>query len=514
MNLSEVTPITRPDLYFLPRTVGVETVYDVDQEDISVSIGVKALRRRSECGISQVRFHDDRLELWELVEGETAPVLRAEARLVGEIWAGGAWQARAFTFAQAEISKLDARTFRAVVQKTISGIGIIFGQQMELSHGLCKHAFYLDAPGRLVRLKWQVRLHVPENAEGDGWRPKGVRYSIADYPGATDHVRVDNGDGTIDHQWTFEPSGKTCDAADGRTALQRYQAHAGLFVDPYLSVADQSTYWDVTCDGYNVRVYYGDQTTDIARIYEENVNIARLHANLYEDSVFYFNFDTSRVVTLLVNTPSFVALKIIGTLRSTGGGTALVDLDYISWYVYLYPRRMIIDCEISVSGDGIITSGTSPNNSLIRFLLESITGLLCYYSTNGSTETQATYSNSTTAIYHGGFETDQFDIVGAPLYIGNTPSNYLYVVNDWAICICYTPSTLSASTKYRQCWDYLFDASASQTNTIRLAWGNQCSDQAMTDPNPGVAVTGLTDPLSLGSSGFASDGAWHFDGRV
>jgi len=48
----------------------------------------------------------------------------------------------------------------------------------------------------------------------------------------------------------------------------------------------------------------------------------------------------------------------------------------------------------------------------------------------------------------------------------------------------------------------------------RMTLGNQAKDTTMADPTgTGDWVTGLTDPLTIGVDGFASDGAWHVNGE-
>ena len=110
-----------------------------------------------------------------------------------------------------------------------------------------KLTFSIDRSGSTVRCVWEITLESGWNwRDPDNLTDKDVWWDISDYTGNVD----DSVNGQV-RTVTFEPAG----VADSLT------------VDPYLSVEDKASYYAVYCDGFTIRVYHGDQTTGMARLY-------------------------------------------------------------------------------------------------------------------------------------------------------------------------------------------------------------------------------------------------------
>lgn len=362
MHVIEISPEKTPERFFLPRADD-PTIHDVVSEAIDPASfadaidAIRILRKRVYDGIAWFVFKADRQQIYWQRDVESTPRLVAEGQLVAQAYIGGTWRSATFDFATASISQVDTGIYRAVNRLSYAFGDVIFGQQFAWTRGNCKQTFYVDAPGQTVRLRWQCRVRDAAVAQSES--DKGLRFSVADYPGTVTHTSAaDPAEGWTQHIWTFEPDGYACPAEDGRTTAQRYADGAGLLVDPYIEVAEESTYIDVTCDGYIFRIanvsnedYLQIRTPDNTAVIDPSRLNVRIGGAYYDLG----NGSSNIAWAILENTPTRVILKVNGELTNSSGvscGIAVELVFRIYSDFFITTINLITTSDVTIDNNG------------------------------------------------------------------------------------------------------------------------------------------------------------------
>jgi len=109
LSTKQIDLIHSPEFFFMPRVEGEDTIYDLEAEDTTGTNGaLRSLKKRVYDGVAELRMYSDHIETW------WNDIHVASADLIAQVWAGGAWQSQVFDFSTATITKLDAKTYRAV----------------------------------------------------------------------------------------------------------------------------------------------------------------------------------------------------------------------------------------------------------------------------------------------------------------------------------------------------------------------------------------------------------------
>jgi hypothetical protein len=289
MRLSESEKVNPQD-YFLQSGVDAEgnPIYDLLHEFIDAYLPAKAIRKKVFDGNADIVIQSDTIQIYWKSN------LVAEAQLEGQVETSpDNWQGQLFSFADANIKKIDWRTdvptwdlgidfitrevclyeevnyeclisnndiepgidvewelywkqlgpiekpyYRANEVKTVLGIpNCVIGMDVDWAFKKTKLGFYLDVPGENARLRWQCRVKDSAVAWTDNTDPenpiyhRGLNFNVSDYEGAVNKgSQADPEAGWTQHWWTFEPDGKQIDPADARTPLERYEQGVGLVV--------------------------------------------------------------------------------------------------------------------------------------------------------------------------------------------------------------------------------------------------------------------------------------------
>ncbi len=380
-------PAAKPN-FFMPRDTGEVDAdlnpiiaYDLPAEDTSgVNSCLRSLKRKCFDGVVELQMHAEHIEIW------WNNVLVAKADLVGEVFKAGSWRSQTFSFADANLTKINDGTFRAVTVIDIPALSItnaVFGLEWSFGQGFSsKQTFYLDVPGELVRIKWRTEVRTAALAENreDG---KGLRYNIDDYVGVSSHNAPVHPDPAWAYNiFTFEPDGFQVDPADGRTPVQRYQDQVGLLIDPYLSVDEQATYIDVECDGYTARVHNSNTgSSDYIEFFISGIEECKSRFAMTEN-LEALHFDPDAVLEVIESTPTRVVLCHSGNYKTTtqvplSGSTSTTHR------MTFYPDKVFLDVEWIVGSS--INAGTgNAYQALLSLDDTALTSYADYYENSGS----------------------------------------------------------------------------------------------------------------------------------
>jgi len=378
--------------FFLERNIGTPEdpifIYDSNQEIDPIDFGesgvLRVLKKKAFDGVAWLAVFPESIGLYWQKDADSQKINVAQAELIAEVETSpGIWQGQIFSFQDAEIQKIDSETiidpetgepiivsippkYRAFKTEAVLGVNSAFGLEIQFQQGSTKQKFYIDIPGYNVRLKWRasvLQAAVSQPAIYDEYhRPivaakKGISYSVADYidqGGTVDHVSQPAADPAwTEHQWTFEPSGKICDPVDGRTLLERFDDRAGLFVDPYLSVDEQSSYINVYCDGYILQFVKAASGDGFVTLMNLSLSDLLYFYTSYNDGSnnHLVGWDSNRVVTILEQTPERVVIRIKGIPDRTSGATNnyLTNCNWVECIFSVYSDRFTVDYSISFS---------------------------------------------------------------------------------------------------------------------------------------------------------------------
>jgi hypothetical protein len=411
--------------------------------------------------------------------------------------------------------------YRANEVKTVLGIpNCVIGMDARWAHKDTKLGFYLDVPGENVRLRWQTRVkdsavaQPPTSPVADDAK-RGLRFNVSDYDGEVNHgTQADPEPGWTIHWWTFEPSGKQIAPADARTPKERYEQGAGLVVDPYLSVDEQSTYVDVWMDGAKARFYFNrtDSSSDAIEFFNSSdTEIAKSRSYLYDLEVY--GHHRGNYMSVVENTPTRVKLLLTGEFNQLDGGGAHTNSNGLKIYFTVYPDRIFMDFAFDLSGD--IDWDASEYDCLLGLHETSLTNNTGIYE---SSESELTTSSGDTA-RTGDYVGLTSDEVNAVIILLNddtdgpiaTETQYS-TVNGASINARGEAYTSAHGTQRFQAvmiLDFAEREGSAQiyNSTDRLALGDQYKDRQidLTEGGSRVFNDGSTQYLKYGTAAFTDE---------
>jgi hypothetical protein len=527
-----------PENYYLQSRVNDkgDPIYDWLNEDISDYSPYKALRKKVFDGDADIVIQGTKIQIyWK-------SALIAEAELVAQLSDndGLSWDWQyTFDFADANIQKIieiDGSPvtpfYRAFEIKDLPAISVtdaVMGMDQKWSFKDTKQAFYLDVPGWLVRIRWQVRVKDSALAWTDFTDPehpidhKGLKYNVSDYPGTVNHgSQADPEPGWTQHWWTFEPNGYQCPDADARTPAQRFADKVGLFVDPYLIVDEQATYFDIYQDGFVSRVWSNGSEAYIGKIYDpDNVGTTdwfSFGSKLVVGGTTYaLSEDTDISVVLVENTPIRVTLRAQGNFEDSSQSDLSGEQDSVLW-MHFYPDKICMRLELNVTA--AITLSDNANNGLI--FMDSVIGNLANEDSkyeSGDSEIDAGSDGSQPSADYIATLADEINVLGVAIEnsLGGGTATYIQYIDDPGVALRFGwngSGTITADTELEVIW--ILDSldrggSAKLYNAAyRIVIGNQYKDAVLDQsPSKGDDITDMIFPVRIPSGTLHSDGV-HF----
>jgi len=478
-------PKRRPDLFYLPDGQGEYTLAseEVDPILFTHSVGsIKVVAKKVFDGIAYFVFKSDISQIWWKRDALANPILVAECQLVGQVYLNDSWNNYPFEFSEANVSSQGDGRYRAIQTQGNN----LFAMEWDWSQGSGKQSFFIDVPGQLVRLRWQCR--VLESAIANPEQGKqGLSYSTHDYPGNVNHgSQADPEEGWVQHWWTFEPDGFTCDVEDERTPLQRYNEGAGLVVDPYLVIDEQATYVDVTCDGYVARVHYGGGQYHAISIRDPN-NVStewiRMGSLVRQSTTSYaLAQDAGVAVTIKEMNSVRVVIKLTGDFE-TGAYASLTNESGSEMWYYLYTDRILQRIKFNATGSITFDTSIYHGQCYADIQTANVANEVSKYESSGSEATQSVTAERNDADYLAVLS-DEIDIMGINLLHdlggGTAPYTQVLVTGGDRIGFRWSNGTVTALSEMAVLW-VLDSADRSGSakkydSTKRLAIGDQWKD--------------------------------------
>jgi hypothetical protein len=348
-----------PERYYLSRDVGGATVYDVRQEETDEIEGSrKSVRKKVYDGYLIYSLFNDRVEMHWKRDSDAEPVKIAMCQLSAQVFSGGSWSSWIeLDFSNESTEIIDYSSdgnpkskYAAIYTQAAFGQDNYLGLLWQFGKGLkSKQDFYVDAPGKLVKLRWIVQAKqaaLAANRE-DG---RGLTFHADDYDGEKQYSSEDLGNGWERHTWVFEPGGNLCEDADERTAQERFAASAGLRVDPVLDVEEESTTITVS-SGDDWELEFDSVIGDWRQDGEATDYLVYFTNFIKDDSdTFYYEDDaTAENRIVLENTPSRFVLAITGEVGDTSG------YDFIHYYTVYPSGHIFSDYSFTNNSAGALT---------------------------------------------------------------------------------------------------------------------------------------------------------------
>jgi len=219
----QVDPEHTPEEFFLRDDKGNYTLEVEDTTKVVADDRICSMKKRVfGKGIAEFVLYADHYEMH--FNGNRV----ASGFITARIWHNLAWRTYDFNFEVANRAKIGDRTFRCIRTINPPFGQVNFGLTFSFGRGVNSQEFYLDAPGKLVGIRW--RLEVKKSAlkenRTDG---RGLEFGAGDIDGVhTEPVHPDSKNWEY-HQYIYGgTNGTLCDIADDRTAGERYFADAGL----------------------------------------------------------------------------------------------------------------------------------------------------------------------------------------------------------------------------------------------------------------------------------------------
>jgi len=217
----------------------------------------------------------------------------------------------------------------------------------------------------------------------------------------------------------------------------------------YLSVDEQSTYIDITCDGYVARVEKGNTFgSAVVNIYDpayagdNDYRWFRFGGATYVSSTTYsMGYDANRTTEILEITPSRVTVRVVGNYRDSGGtylGGAETDHQFVYIYTF-YADRVAVDFKFT-AGEAL-TIAVNATNNFIQVYEEDASNPTNINESGGSESTGGTYSDD--------------DDLDSWNYVGFTSDE----VNVQAVCTHYSANgvSITPTQRLRQAGSFCFD---------------------------------------------------------
>jgi len=249
----------------------------------------------------------------------------------------------------------------------------------------------------------------------------------------------------------------------------------------YLTLNEESTYIDVFCDGYVVKLYAGSQSQAGWIYTADNIYaLGQLNAQIvFGATVYFLNKDPNTTLELLENTPTRVVIRQSGNWYEIAGPSYRDTDDIVVYTWYIYSDRFFLDTKWVVNSDASV--GNFPNiNKILGFNgFTYFTGEVSIYEDSGSEIIGGGSQNNSDYI---GKVANELNIQAVTIYVDQSANWSRYLTGDeiatgWNNC-----TILSANSPYRACIGWIIDSQEREygqkkyTETERLEMGDQYKD--------------------------------------
>jgi hypothetical protein len=248
----------------------------------------------------------------------------------------------------------------------------------------------------------------------------------------------------------------------------------------YLRVDEQSTYIDVFCDGYIVRIY-GDTAFYAGAILLPDLTVTGYLTcrMVFSTTNYYINQDPNTTIEIIEQTSTRVRIRIVGNWYETGG-PSYRDADDIVTYVYtFYADRFTVDFDWIVDSDASVGNYVTINNLSGFNGLTDFTNEVGIYENSGSESTgTGTYSSAD----YMGFTADEMNIQLITLFADQSSDWKQYTGGDEVLFGWNNCTIATASSPYKASMLYIIDSADREygtkkyTETERLEMGDQYKD--------------------------------------
>jgi len=290
----------------------------------------------------------------------------------------------------------------------------------------------------------------------------------------------------------------------------------------YLTVDEQSTYIDVYCDGYVVRVYSNGSEAYLGKIYDPaSVGTTDWFAFgskvVVGGTTYAISEDTGITLEIIESTPIRVVVRVRGNFEDSSQNDLTNEAESIV-YLYIYADRMVQKTIFNAT-DSITLSDSAVNG--ICFM-DSITANIANEDSkyeNADSEADAGGDGAQNSADYIATLSDECNVQGVLVdySLGGGTSTLNQYIDDPGVALRFgwNNGTLTAVSSMVVVW--IIDSadreygSKKYSSTERLEMGDQYKDTTIDNPTTGSWADDLVIPANVGVDGFAADGAWHVD---
>ena len=376
--------------------------YDLNNLNISNEFteGI-SIRKRVSNGIADKHVYKNSSTLFFKADNEDNWIKVAKYKVYPETYniTLGTWDIHLFPHATLNINEEGNKVIASCVDN-IENPSIQFNAEIEWSYGKIKEQFITQMSGELIRTKCFIEVFNSERLV--------INYD--DYP---DTVRTN-----IDRDTAIEFYSDYLTDADNLESLVILTFSPSGFqdqqdVDPYIAVDEQSTYIDVTCDGYTPRFYIGDQNSlSFCFIFKNSSvglnRIIQFDSQVYVGSTAYQGARTNLNAELIEQTPTRVHIKVTGNYQDSSD-TDLTNSTGFVYNFYIYDDRISFDYTWTLS-DSVTLSNSFGNNIIFGCTgyISQLTNESNIHESSGSEVDPGTYVTSTGNYF--GFTADEINV--------------------------------------------------------------------------------------------------------
>ena len=480
--VKQIDPEHAPELF---KLYNEETeAYDLDNLEISSSFteGI-SIRKRVAGGIADKHVYKDASTLFFQADNEETWVKVARYCAYPETYnsTSGAWDIHPFPHATLDT---DGEKIIASCVDNIESPTIQFDVDIQWSFGKIKEQFVTQMLGQLIRTKAFIEVFNSEL----------LTINFDDYPD-THRLDVDRGTALAYYSdyltdsdnleslviLTFSPSGVE-DIQD---------------VDPYITVDEQSTYIDVTCDGWSWNIKNTVTSTRFGYLANQAGGVEFFHTYLFRvyvsSTTYALVYDSNYTCAVLNSSPDRIVLKCSGNLCDSSH-SVLTNSVSVDVYIYIYSDKIFFDFKwVTETGDIVIADSDS-GNILIRYDDTGITASNINES-NGN-EVVNNYTNHVSSVKYCGALSSDINVQLISVYDYESAPYFLYSGPSGDPSAHWNDITIPPGT-HRAMLCAILDSAEREggkqyDSTDRLNLGNQYADiSASTDPtlNNGSAST-------------------------
>lgn len=353
--LTQINSITTPEKFCVLNAEGEYVDYVIQTHhpvtDVAYNTGLR-YNRKSKKGEWQIANYGNCFKVFQVV-GDVSELI-CVGNLFHETWNGTTWNAETYGDATATLPE-----GRMVATQTNADSSFVIDTDLRTN----KTTLTATGAGTKKRISLLIR-HYNGDAEtgihpdyiwddSDYTGNKSVTSRLATAEEITAEENAVNGQVGLTGWSTiyFEPDGVDTDSFE---------------VDPYIGVAIESTYIDVTCDGYILRIQTTSIWLGLVSILDPTGTDtwARCDPGCRTSTQkVSISYDSSRSIKIVEDTPLRAVIDISGNFKQNDG-TVLSSSTSVDWIVTIFTDRIVIDFTWVV-GSAIILGSYDQNNQLM-----------------------------------------------------------------------------------------------------------------------------------------------------